>query len=152
MTFSNCVIYGSSRAIGVYTFQGGTIENIQFLNIVAETNAPLVLNRPIHIGVWDNEGNEKKGTIRNLLFPGFKATTQGCILITAAIGHILENITLRDVSLEYPDVENPSQYAAGITSAQLKVFRAGQKQHNQRLLQRMFVTFKFITSMCIFHY
>ena len=49
VTMSNCVITQSSRAIGIYSVHGGTIEHILFQNIVANTNAPLVLSRPIQI-------------------------------------------------------------------------------------------------------
>lgn len=120
VTFSNCAIYGSSRAIGLYVFQGGIVENINISNIVSESNAPLVLNRPIHIGAWDNVGDGKKGTIRNVSISNFLSTTQGRILVTAAEGHTVENITMRDIRLIYPYIEDPQRYAVGITSAQLK--------------------------------
>ena len=51
ITMSNCVVFGSSRAIGMYTFNGAVYENINISNIVANTNAAMVLNRPIHIQV-----------------------------------------------------------------------------------------------------
>ncbi len=116
VTFSNCIIYESSRAIGIYGDCGGTTENINISNIVCNTNAPLILNRPIQIGIWKGKGNP--GKIRNISISNFTATTEGRIMLTAIEGSLIENITLRDVNLVYPMIEDPSKYAEGTTSNQ----------------------------------
>ena len=116
--FKNCLVTKSSRAIGIYGNYGGEIEHIEISDITSDTNAPLVLNRPIQIGVWKSKDG-KIGSIRNVSIRNFKTKTEGRILITADDGGIIENITLRNISMEFPLIENPELYARGVTSDQL---------------------------------
>lgn len=118
VTFSNCVIDKSSRAIGLYTREGGTFENIAFNNIVCNTNAPLVLNRPIQILAEQAKPESKTGTIRNVSISNFQGQTEGRILVTSAKGCTIENITFRDVSLAYSYIEDPGLYVSGAKSNQ----------------------------------
>lgn len=113
ISFSNCVIRNSSRGIGIYGSEGGKIENVTVNNIVCNTNAPLVLNRPIQISSWKN------GSIRNITITNFIATTQGRILISSNDGKNVENVTLRDVKMSYPYIENPLLYTPTIRSSHI---------------------------------
>ncbi len=117
ITVNNCVIFKSSRAIGIYGDDGGTLENINISNIVCNTNAPLVLNRPIQIGIW-NSKKGKAGKIRNIKITNFTATTEGRIMITAIDGSMVEKVTMRDININYPMIEDPTLYAEGTTSSQ----------------------------------
>lgn len=125
VTFSNLVVHESSRAIGVYGNWGGTIEDVVFSNIVCNTNAPLVLNRPIQIGIWPllnmktKEKLYESGRIRNVLISNFVSTSQGRILISAPDSLMLENITLKDIRVRYPYIEDPSQIGKEATSNQI---------------------------------
>lgn len=49
VTFSNCIINKSSRAIGIYVKEGAIYDRITISNVTANTNAPLIFNRPIQI-------------------------------------------------------------------------------------------------------
>ncbi|MGC9375269.1 MAG: glycoside hydrolase family 28 protein, partial [Bacteroidales bacterium] len=123
ITFSNCVITESSRAFGIYATWGGHLSNILVDNIVCNTNAPLVLNRPFQISAWnryDKEGNLlwEGGSISNVIISNFVATTEGRALITANHDKKIENITLENIQFIYPYIENPEDYAAEATSNQ----------------------------------
>ena len=125
ITFSNCVITKSSRAFGIYATWGGTISNVLIDNIVCNTNAPLVLNRPFQLAAWDTFDKEGKrvrkgGHIKNVTISNFNATTEGRILITANQECTIENVICRDLILNYPYIENPELYAPFATSEQFR--------------------------------
>jgi polygalacturonase len=116
VTFSNCVVYGSSRAIGIYSQDGGVLEDITITNIVSDSKGPFILNRPIHISLL--QMGKTRGAVRNVLISNFVANTDGRIMMTSEDGSKLENITLRDVQLTYPFIENPDLYVEGAKSKQ----------------------------------
>lgn len=125
LVFSNCIITRSSRALCIYATWGGDIENVNVSNIVCNTNAPLVLNRPIQISAWDQYSREGEflvsgGNVRNISISNFTATTQGRMLFTANHGKKVENIRLRDITLSYPYIEDPGKYAGEATSNQFR--------------------------------
>ncbi|MEL7123208.1 MAG: glycosyl hydrolase family 28 protein, partial [Bacteroidota bacterium] len=118
ITISNCVIFGSSRAIGMYSFNGSTYRNINISNIVANTNSPMVLNRPIHMQIERWEDTTQIGKIEDVTISGFTCETDGRILLSAADGTAIENLTLRDVTLKYAWIEDPAPIAAKAKSRQ----------------------------------
>lgn len=118
VTFSNCIINNSSRAIGIYSKDGAVYDRITISNITANTNAPLIFNRPIHIMVNRWKETSKLGGIRNVLISNFICETEGRIMITCAEGGFMENIVLRDLVLRYPMIENPRPMLAGAGSSQ----------------------------------
>jgi polygalacturonase len=126
VTFSNCAITQSSRAFGIYATWGGDVENVMVSNIVCNTNAPLVLNRPFQIAAWDQKSAKtgeiirKGGNVKNVIVSNFIATTEGRILINANDGHSIENITLRDIKLNYPYIEDAAIYGPYATSNQFR--------------------------------
>jgi hypothetical protein len=130
VVFSNCVIKKSSRAFGIYAKHGGDLYNINLSNIMCNTNAALVLNRPIQIGIWpDSRGRGTgAGKVRNVSISNFTTTTQGRILLTAVEGSMIENITLRDVTMLYPYIEDPFDLAEGTTSNQFAAIDLEAKQ------------------------
>lgn len=118
VTFSNCVVYESSRPIGIYTQDGGRIDDVTITNITSDTKAPFIFGRPIHISLLQPQGKPKTGAIRNVLISNFTSQTDGRILMTAEDGSMLENITLRDIHLTYPGIEDPVMYVEGAKSRQ----------------------------------
>jgi len=118
VTMSNCVVNNSSRAVGLYVREGAVYERININNIVANTNAPLIFNRPIQFMVEKRNPESKVGGIRDVTISNFTATTEGRILLTAADGAFLENITLRDITLRYPMIEDPRPMVEGSGSSQ----------------------------------
>lgn len=118
VTFSNCIINKSSRAIGIYSKDGAIYDRITISNITANTNAPLIFNRPIHIMVNRWKETSPLGGIRNVLISNFICETEGRIMLTCAEGGFMENIVLRDIILRYPIIEDPRPMLAGSGSSQ----------------------------------
>jgi hypothetical protein len=93
-------------------------DRINITNVVANTNAPLIFNRPIQIMVNALTPNSKPGIIRNVSISNFTCETEGRILMTCYEGGIIENVTLRDVRLSYPMIEDPRPMVPGSGSSQ----------------------------------
>ncbi len=147
VTLSNCTIFNSSRAFAIYAESAGTIEDIAVSNIVCDTRSPLIYNRPIHISlrkrfsengllydsqiinsdkIFDPAGREPQ--LRNIMISNFIAKTEGRILITAAPGQMIENLTLRDIHLTYPFIEDPVPYIDRAKSSQFSPQNPAAKQ------------------------
>lgn len=147
VTFSNCVIYNSNRAIGLYAEGAGHISDVAISNIVCDTKAPFLFNRPIHISLlqrvspeggiyggeieatnkyFDHEG--RVAQMRNISISNFISKTDGRILITAEPGKMIENLTLRDIHLDYPAVQDPLLYVEQNKSAQFSPFNPDAKK------------------------
>jgi len=126
VTFSNNIIYHSSRALGIYAESAGKVEDIIVSNTVYDSKSPLIYNRPIHISLMKRKeasgaaGNatfkpevklvddeKKEPSLRNVMINNFIAKTEGRILITAEPNRMIENLTLRDITMEYPWIEDP---------------------------------------------
>lgn len=146
VTFSNCVVYQSSRAFAIYAESAGTVEDVVVNNIITDSRAPLLYNRPIHLSLrlpepgnggsngdwmfkegkpWDYEG--RKPRLRNVTITNFHAKTQGRILMTAQDGYMIENLTLQNVVLTYPWIENPETHVDEVKSAQFASVRREAK-------------------------
>lgn len=109
VTFANCVVRGSSRAVGIYSLQGFTVENVAVMNIVCDTCLPLMYTRPVHIDCRQHpERAIGPSTIRNILVSGLLAETTGRCLVTCGPGSTLAGVVLRDVILRYSEVEDPA--------------------------------------------
>ena len=118
VTFSNCIINKSSRAIGIYVKDGAIYDRITISNVTANTNAPLIFNRPIQIMVNRWKDTSPLGGIRNVLISNFICETEGRIMLTCAEGGFLENVVLRDIVLRYPMIEDPRLFLSGSGSSQ----------------------------------
>lgn len=126
LTITNNVVYGSSRAFALYAGGGGIVEDVIVSNIVCDSKAPLIHNRPIHLSllerkekdgsiyaskvmdsdkVYDHEGRQPQ--LRNIIISNFIIRTGGRILIAAEPGRMIENVTLRDIHMIYPWIEDP---------------------------------------------
>lgn len=126
ITFTNNVVYNSSRAVGIYNFKGATFEDILISNLVCDDDNDLYLNRPIHIDLrhetergWGGVSpTGHAGIVRRVQIHNVVARTRGRILLTSADGGRMEDIVLRDVTLHYPGVEDPEAVFALTRSAQ----------------------------------
>jgi polygalacturonase len=129
ITFTNNVVYNSSRAVGIYNFKGATFEDIIISNLVCDDDNELNLNRPIHIDLrhetdkgWGGVSpTGHAGIVRRVQISNVIARTRGRILLTEADGGSLEQITLRDITLHYPEVENPQAVMHLTKSAQFSL-------------------------------
>jgi hypothetical protein len=126
IAFSNNVVFNSSRGVGIYNFKGATFEDILISNLVYDDDNELPLNRPIHIDLrheavkgWGGESpTGKAGIVRRVMISNVVAKTRGRILLTHADDGVLEDISLRDIQLHYPQVEDPGPIGRDAGSAQ----------------------------------
>ena len=125
VTFSNCVIHRSSRGISLYCLTGGLFEDVQFNNIIMDCNTDMKLACPIHINCShhpDPNRKQKIGKIRNIRISDCLVKTNTRILLTCEDNEYLENIMLRDIHLEYPEVEDEFKLASQVVAMQFSPF------------------------------
>lgn len=118
VTFSNCTVHESSRAVALYVKNGGTVEDVAISNIVCDTRNPFVMNRPIQIDCFRGEPGSKLGKIRNMTVSNMICRTDGRILLSSDPESPLENIVLRDIQMIYPTVDDPAPIAHEIKCGQ----------------------------------
>ena len=137
VSFTNNIVYNSSRGFAIYAEGGGTIEDITVSNLIIDTKAPLIYNRPIQImlrEIKESNGNIYGGSVvnsdksysvegrqpavRNILIQNVIAKTEGRIMITAEPGREIENLTFRDIQIDYPYIEDPVRYKDQMKSKQ----------------------------------
>lgn len=132
IAFSNCVSKQALRIIQLEMWSEGTIENIVFSNITGRTMADVPLDRPIYMDVQSHgraeQGDDRLGTMRNVVVSNFTCTTRGRIVLTAKDGSRIENVTLRDVHLRYTDEPGGGAVADGIEDASESVDRSRSSQ------------------------
>ncbi len=121
LCFSNSVVYGSTRGVGLYLYNHGVIENVTIQNIVCDTDSGFFLNRPFQIMCEDQRSNTSgdfKGYICNIMVSNSVFRTDGRILMSASDGMRIENVNFRDVLLDYPAIDDPAATAVNIRSNQ----------------------------------
>jgi hypothetical protein len=100
--FSNLVISGSNRGIGVFLRDEGSIEDVTFNNIIIKTRLHTGdwwgNGEPIHISAIRNAEKVKMGKIRNLKFSHIIAEGESGLLIYGTPESIIEKLTFHDVS------------------------------------------------------
>jgi hypothetical protein len=112
ITFSNSVAYQSSRLIGLFALDGGTMEQIRIENITGDTNCGFAWNRPIHMDASKRVDDSGASTIRDVTIRNLSARTDGRVILTAADGCTVEDITLDGITLDYPVIDNPDTETA----------------------------------------
>lgn len=104
LVFSNLVMYDSNRGIGIFSRDGGSIENVLFSNIVIETRLHAGhwwgKGEPIHISACRQTDKGIPGKISNIRFEGITASSEAGILISGCSESIISNITLSGISLK----------------------------------------------------
>ncbi len=107
VSISNCIMYQSNRMFAVGIWDGGTVENVVVTGCTGDTLADIPLARPIHIEVKVHPKRPcALGILRNVQISNFNSRGMGRILIGAQDGAMVENVTLRDVHLEFTDLED----------------------------------------------
>lgn len=143
IAFSNCAVISALRIIQVQMWEAGTVENVVISNIAGKNITDVPLERPIYMDIQQHGRPEPVlGKLRNVLISNFSATTRGRILLTAQDGSVIENVTLRDVHLTYPDIEDPDVTVPTSRSGQMsnysplsRAVRAAMVVDNARHLQ-----------------
>ena len=123
VSFSNCVIRNGLRPIMVEMWESGLVENLVVSNITGRCFTDVNPVRPIYLNVQHHRRKDGRlGTLRNVLISNVSMTTQGRCLLTCADGGLMQNITLRDIRLACPEVEDPAVTVAKSRSTQLSNF------------------------------
>jgi polygalacturonase len=129
VTVSNCTVINAIRVIQIILWSGGTVENIAISNITGRALTPIGTDRVIHFDIQNFDQStktdvppERSGVLRNVVVSNVICETRGRILLTAREGARMENITLRDIQLIYPEVEDPAVSIPKSRSNQLSNF------------------------------
>lgn len=123
ISFGNSVIYKSNRGIDITSQDGAVIEDVVCSNITMNTHGTgnSNMSRVIHLELrkgrneWaENPPLDKQvvGKIRNILFSNITINTDGRILLTAADGGVLQNISFQQINMRYPWIEDPEDAKA----------------------------------------
>ena len=114
LVFSNSVVHHTPRAVGLYAFDHGLIENVTVSNITVDTDSTYWLNRALTIEAKhcdravDSDETEKRGTIRNVSMSNCVIRSDGRLLFSASDEMSIQNISLRDIVLDYPVIDDAS--------------------------------------------
>ena len=120
VAFSNCVVRAALRMIQMEMWEAGTIENVAISNITGRTMSQVPLERPIYLDIQSHGRKDPGlGTLRNIVISNFTAETRGRIVLTAKDGACIENVTLRDIHLRYPEIEDPRLTVNRMRSSQM---------------------------------
>ncbi len=118
IAFANCVVEKSTRAFGLYARDGGTLEDIAVTGLVSDTDGGFVLNRPLTIILGKRTPESRPGRVRGVLIGDVIARTDGRMLFVGSDGLAIEDLTLRNVQMIYPAIDDPAATAAGAKSSQ----------------------------------
>ncbi len=120
---SNCSVRNAIRMIQIIMWDGGIVEHVAFSNITGRALTSIGTDRAIHFDIQQHNGeNPQLGTMRHIVASNITCETRGRILLTAQDGATMEDITLRDVRLVYPEVEDPALTVPRSRSVQLSNF------------------------------
>jgi len=120
---SNCTVRNAIRMIQIIMWDGGTVEHVTFSNINGRAMTSIGTDRAIHFDIQQHNGeNPQLGTMRHIVASNITCETRGRILLTAQDGATMEDITLRDIRLVYPEVEDPAVAIPRSRSVQLSNF------------------------------
>jgi hypothetical protein len=113
VNFSNSVVHRSSRAIDIAMMDGAVCEDVNCTNISIDTNCGIPMNRAIHLelrsshGLFGGDAKVPIGKMRRINISNITLNTDGRILLTAEKGGMLENITLSNIHMALPWIEDP---------------------------------------------
>lgn len=118
--FTNCVAKAALRIIQIEMWEAGTIENVVISNITGRDLPQVPLARSIYMDIqhWKRTDG-KLGKLRNVSISNFVAETRGRVMLTAGDGATIDDVTLRDITLTYPEIEDPQQTVNQMRSSQM---------------------------------
>jgi hypothetical protein len=116
ITFSNSIVHQSSRAFEIVVFDGGNVEDITVSGITIDTNIGVTMTRPLHIDCArrragykpiPDRGDYPLGKVQRVSFSDITMVTDGRILLTGCDGTMLDQISLRNIHVHMPWIEDP---------------------------------------------
>jgi hypothetical protein len=118
VVFSDCVVTGSHRVLGIYSLEGAVIEHVICRNIAFDTRTPLMFPRPIHIDLRGHREESLIGAVRNIQISGWSGDTNGRCVLTAQPGAMLEDILMSDLTFRFITFDDPVPHGAEAGGAQ----------------------------------
>jgi hypothetical protein len=114
--FTNSIVHGSNRAFQISCLDGATVEDVLVDGLQIDTDSTNIFNRPIHLdlglrrsGFLKGRENERRlGKIRRVSISNLSIRTDGRLLLTAGDGGRLEDVSLCNLRLAYPSIEDPA--------------------------------------------
>ncbi len=117
---TNCVVKQALRIVQLEMWEAGCIENIVISNVAGANLTDIPLERPIYLDIQQHRRSDPAlGTMRNITISGVTCRTRGRIVMTAQDGATIENVTLRDITLVFPDIEDPEISVTSSRSQQM---------------------------------
>jgi len=105
ISFSNCICDGVQRPLQIEMWEPGLVENVTLSNITGHTLVQDSIERVIYLDIQQHCRPEPVlGRMRNIIVSNIALTTRGRLMLTAQDGAQIENVTIRDVQLAYPEV------------------------------------------------
>lgn len=122
VTFSNCVVKKSLRMIQVEMWFPGTVQRAVFAGITGRTmpDDGVENERPIYVDIQEQlrKGGEL-GQVRDMVFRDILCESRGRIVMTAQDGSRIDGVTLNNVIIDVPEIEDPEVVIPRATSLQL---------------------------------
>lgn len=120
VTFTNCVVPKALRIVQIELWSAGLVENVTISNVTGANMTDIPLERPIYIDIQQHHReDETLGVVRNILIQNITALTRGRIMLTAQDGATIEDVTLRDIQLTVPEIEDPEVAVTSSRSQQM---------------------------------
>lgn len=112
-TFQNLVIHNSNRGLGVFVRDEGSVSDILFDNIIIQTRLHTGWwgnGEPIHVSCLPQRGTTELGRIENVRFSNITADSEHGIVVWAADGAVMREVSLSDVRLRITESPINDQY------------------------------------------
>jgi polygalacturonase len=120
IAFTNCAIRQALRIVQIEMWDPGLIENVAIGNLVGSTLCDVPLERPIYIDIQHLDRTDGRlGHCRNVAIANCAFTTRGRIVLTAADGATIDGVTLSDIHLTYPEIEDAARTVPASRSVQM---------------------------------
>lgn len=113
--FSNLVVYGSNRGLGVFVRGKGSVSNILFSNIVIDTRLHSIAwwgnAEPIHLSAAPISGQTSMGQIRNVHFSNILARSETGVIIHGSTESLVRDVEFDQIKLQI--VRSPFKERSG---------------------------------------
>jgi len=108
VVFTACVVPKALRILQIELWTPGLVENVSVSHIAGANVTDIPLERVVYIDVQHHRRKEGAlGHVRSVTVSDIQARTRGRILLTAADGATIEDVTLRDLRLLVDEIEDP---------------------------------------------
>jgi hypothetical protein len=122
VVFSNCVVKKALRMIQVEMWFPGQVQRAVFSGITGRTmpDDEIENERPIYVDIQEQlrPGGEL-GKVKDMVFRDILCESRGRIMITAQDGSRIDGVTLDNVVIDVPEIEDPAETIPRATSLQL---------------------------------